>query len=173
MLVDFEKAFNRVSRDVIWRSLVARGIPDKIVAIIKESYNSEMGFVLDNEQLSDAFEVRHGDVLSPIFFLLAIDNVMTATVGEHERLGNQWQIEMETSAKCATLFNKRLAGLRINSSYCETSGSRRGQFNNLGSYLALDGETGLDVTSRIIKARSAFLSVELQENSAPYQVKVV
>ncbi|XP_055907616.1 uncharacterized protein LOC129942628 [Eupeodes corollae] len=41
MFIDFEKAFDRVNRECIWRSLLGRGIPPKIVAIIKESYNNE------------------------------------------------------------------------------------------------------------------------------------
>ncbi|XP_055923229.1 uncharacterized protein LOC129953791 [Eupeodes corollae] len=93
MFFDFEKGFNHVSPHVIWRSLVARGILDKIFAVTKESYNYTRCFLLHNGQLSDAFEVRQGDVLLPILFLLAIDDVMTAAVGEHERLGIQWRLK--------------------------------------------------------------------------------
>ena len=39
VFVDFEKAFDSVHRDYIWEALRSRGIPDKIIAIIKATYN--------------------------------------------------------------------------------------------------------------------------------------
>ncbi|XP_055910819.1 uncharacterized protein LOC129945187 [Eupeodes corollae] len=112
MFVDFEKAFVSVSRYVIWRFLVARGIPDKIVAI---------------GQLFDAFEVpqgvRQGDVLSTILFLLAIDDVMTATGGEHEKLGIPWRLQ-ETLSHLDYADDICLMANRIGN-FCQTCHSLR------------------------------------------------
>ncbi|XP_055910515.1 uncharacterized protein LOC129944879 [Eupeodes corollae] len=54
MFVDFEKAFDRVNRECVWVSLIARAIPEKIVTVIKESYNNARCFMLHNGQLSDS-----------------------------------------------------------------------------------------------------------------------
>lgn len=95
MFVDFEKAFDRVNREFIWKSLSRRGIHPKIVAIIKESYNNARCFVSHYGQMTDAFEVRQGVrqgcILSPILFLVVIDDVLTTTVGTDERYGIQWR----------------------------------------------------------------------------------
>ena len=96
LFVDFEKAFDRVHRDRIWNSLQQRGIPPKIIAIIKESYNNTCCRVLHEGQLSDAFEVREGVrqgcILSPVLFLLVIDDIMVSTVGTNEQFGIQWNL---------------------------------------------------------------------------------
>ena len=39
IFIDFEKAFDSVNRDCIWQALRSRGIPEKIIAIIKATYN--------------------------------------------------------------------------------------------------------------------------------------
>lgn len=94
MFVDFEKAFDRVKQEYIWKSLNRRGIPEKIVAIIKASYENARSYVLHCGQLTEPFEVqqgvRQGCILSPILFLTVVDDVMTTAVGENERNGIQW-----------------------------------------------------------------------------------
>jgi hypothetical protein len=101
MFVDFEKAFDRVNREYIWRSLTKRGIPEKIVSLIKASYNNSRCSVLHNGQLSNSFEVkqgvRQGCILSPILFLVVIDDILTAAVGDNEAKGIQWRLAEKLS----------------------------------------------------------------------------
>jgi len=94
MFVDFEKAFDRVNQEYIWRSLGRRGIPEKIINVIKASYIDARCRVLHNGQLTEPFAVkqgvRQGCILSPMLFLVVIDDVLTAAVGEKEKHGIQW-----------------------------------------------------------------------------------
>jgi hypothetical protein len=60
MFVDFEKAFDRVNQEDIWSALSRRGIPEKIIAIIKESYLNASCHLLNFGQLSESFEVKQG-----------------------------------------------------------------------------------------------------------------
>ncbi|XP_055906489.1 uncharacterized protein LOC129941786 [Eupeodes corollae] len=175
MFVDFEKAFDQVNRECIYRSLIAREIPEKIVAVIKESYNNGRCFVLHNGQLSDFYDVRQGVrqvvVLSPI--LLVIDDVMNATVGTNERQAIQLSLFNELShigypdniclmanntaglnQMCHSLqLNGEVAGLSTNTSKAKVmaTGFKHTSYSNSG-----DHSGGLDVNSRINVARRAF-----------------
>lgn len=56
------------------------GIPDKIVSLIKNSYDGITGRVVHNGQLSDSVEIKSGVcqrcLLSPTLFVLMIDWIM-------------------------------------------------------------------------------------------------
>jgi Reverse transcriptase (RNA-dependent DNA polymerase) len=87
--VDYEKAFDRVSRESIWRALRVRGIPPKLIALIKAQYDGFECRVLHNGKLSEAFStksgVRQGCILSPILFLIVIDDILSRAVDGKKR----------------------------------------------------------------------------------------
>ena len=91
--VDYEKAFESLDRETLWKILRRYWVPMKLVNIIKNSYEG-MGVIHDG-QLTKNFEirtgVRQGCLLSPLLFILAIDWIMkTETKGN--RNGIQWKI---------------------------------------------------------------------------------
>ena len=93
--IDFQKAFDSIHRESLWRILQAYGIPPKIITLIKMFYvNFECSIILENT-ITEAFPVksgvRQGCILSPILFLVTIDLVMrqTASLRTH---GIQWTI---------------------------------------------------------------------------------
>ena len=57
VLIDFEKAFDSVNREVLWLALKKRGISNKIVSVIKSIYNGAKCRVLHNGTLSAPFVV--------------------------------------------------------------------------------------------------------------------
>ncbi|VDO82439.1 unnamed protein product [Schistosoma margrebowiei] len=85
--IDYEKAFDSVDRRTLWKLLRHYGVPEKIVNIIRNSY--------DGGQLTDAFQVRtgvrQGCLLSPFLFLLVIDWIMRTSTseGKHRIARNQ------------------------------------------------------------------------------------
>lgn len=91
--IDYEKAFDSVDRQTIWRLLRHYGVPAKITNIIRNSYEGMTCRVVHGQQLTDAFqvrtEVRQGCLLSPFLFLLAIDWVMKTSAAQ-KRNGIQW-----------------------------------------------------------------------------------
>ena len=95
VFVDFEKAFDSVHRDSMWRILRHYGIPDKIVRVIRALYENFECRVAHNNKLSDTFQVksgvRQGCILSPILFSLAIDWIMHKTL-DGRRQGIQWTL---------------------------------------------------------------------------------
>ena len=71
------------------------GIPDKIVSLIRNSYEAMSCKVVHRGKLSESFEVktgvRQGCLLSPFLFLLVIDWIMkTTTKGRNN--GIQWSL---------------------------------------------------------------------------------
>lgn len=93
--IDFEKAFDSVHRESLWKILSAYGCPDKLIRIFKSFYNNFTCSVIDDNKLSNWFTitsgVRQGCIMSPLLFLVAIDWVMRRTV-DNKRRGIRWTI---------------------------------------------------------------------------------
>lgn len=93
--VDYEKAFDSVDRQALWKLLRYHGVPEKLTSIIKNSYEGLTCRVVHGCQLTDAFEVRtgvrQGCLLSPFLFLLAMDWTMKTSTA-NRRNGIQWTL---------------------------------------------------------------------------------
>ena len=93
--IDYEKAFDSVDRQTIWKLLRHYGVPAKITNIIRNSYEGMTCRVVHGQHLTDAFQVRtgvrQGCLLSPFLFLLAIDWVMKTSTSQ-KRNGIQWTV---------------------------------------------------------------------------------
>ena len=75
--VYYEKAFDSVRRQSLWKLPRHYGIPEKITNIIRNSYEGMTCRVVLRRQLIDAIEVKtgvsQGCLLSPVMFLLTMD----------------------------------------------------------------------------------------------------
>ena len=91
--VDYEKAFDSVDRETLWKLMRHYGIPDKLVKLVKATYEGSNCQVFHDGQLSQPFQVqtgvRQGCLLSPFLFILAIDWVMKET-NKGKSNGIQW-----------------------------------------------------------------------------------
>ena len=93
--IDYEKAFDSVDRETLWKLLRHYGVPEKLVSLIRCTYQGMSCRVSHSGQLSEDFEVktgvRQGCLLSPFLFLLVIDWIMkSSTAGR--RNGIQWTL---------------------------------------------------------------------------------
>ena len=91
--IDYEKAFDSVDRETLWKLLRHYGVPEKIIALIRCTYQDMSSKIVHAGQLSESFEVktgvRQGCLLSPFLFLPVIDWIMkTITTGRNN--GIQW-----------------------------------------------------------------------------------
>ena len=89
--IDFEKAFDSVHQESLWKILESYGIPDKIIEIIKSLYDDAESCVKINESENTIWfkiktGVRQGCILSPLLFVIAIDWVLKQAIKD-ERLG--------------------------------------------------------------------------------------
>ena len=95
VFVDYEKAFDSIDRETLWKIMKAYGIPDKFIAIVKAFYRNSRAAVLHGDGKSDWFEiksgVKQGCVMSGFLFLLVIDWIMRRTV-DGERTGIRWRM---------------------------------------------------------------------------------
>ena len=93
--IDFEKAFDSVDRENLWKLLRHYGIPPKLTDLIKNTYHNMRCRIIHDGKLTEAFEiesgVRQGCLLSPFLFLLVIDWVMKNTT-ENRKNGIQWTL---------------------------------------------------------------------------------
>ena len=98
--VDFEKAFDSISRSVLKKILRHYGIPKKIVNIIIDMHSETFCQVMVDGNLTDPFEVKSGvllgRILSPLLFILVIDYVM-GKVLEGRNYGIQWKLNRRLS----------------------------------------------------------------------------
>ena len=91
--VDLEKAYDRVPRNRLFGVLQAYGIDDKLLRAIASLYADCKCCVRINGQLSELFDVncglKQGCVLSPLLFIVYMDNIIKKTVlsDEHSEHG--------------------------------------------------------------------------------------
>ena len=91
--VDFEKAFDSVHREGLWKIMKAYGVPDKLIRMVKIMYEDFECSVLDEGEQTRWFKittgVKQGCVMSGFLFLIAVDWVMRRTT-EGQRNDIRW-----------------------------------------------------------------------------------
>lgn len=93
LFIDYERAFDSINREYIWAALKNRGLPSKIIKLIRAGYEGYKCRVLHKGKLSTPFEaatgVRQGCILSPLLFLIVMDNVLINTLKD-KKWGINW-----------------------------------------------------------------------------------
>lgn len=88
VLVDFEKAFDRQPRDLIWVALRHRGVPEAYVRIIMDMYEGAVTKVRCPAGVTEEFQitvgVHQGSVLSPLLFIAVLDYLLEGKVTDNK-----------------------------------------------------------------------------------------
>ena len=94
LFIDFEKTFDSLHRETLWKILRGYGFPMKI-DIIQMLYRDFHCKVICGNQLTDSFKVqtgvKQGCILSPFLFVLAMDWLMRQT-NKGQNRGIQWTL---------------------------------------------------------------------------------
>jgi hypothetical protein len=93
--VDFEKAFDSVHQDSLWKIMKAYGIPDKIIKMVQLLYENNECMVTDNGQQSEWFRIKtgvnQGCNMSGFLFLLVVDWMMRTVLADTQ-LDIRWRM---------------------------------------------------------------------------------
>ena len=77
VFIDLEKAYDRVPREELWRSLRLRGVPEYLVDCIRDMYHACGTSVISAAGETESFQVRvglhQGSALSPFLFVTLMD----------------------------------------------------------------------------------------------------
>jgi hypothetical protein len=77
VFIDLEKAYDKVSRNVIWRALEKHKAPTKYITFIKDMYKDAMTFARTCDGDTSDFPIKiglhQGSALRPYFFALVMD----------------------------------------------------------------------------------------------------
>ena len=96
--IDYEKAFDSVDRETMWKLLRHCGVPEKIISLFRCTFQDISCRIAHACQLSESFKVktgvRQGCLLSPFLFLLVIDWIMKITTTGRNN-GIQWTLWMQ------------------------------------------------------------------------------
>ena len=137
--VDFEKAFDSVHRESLWKIMASYGIPAKLLRIVKILYEDSECAVLDDGEESEWFKVKtgvkQGDVMSGFIFLIVVDWIMRNATGENST-GIRWKF---TSNLEDLDFADDIALLSSNIRHMQT------KVDNVYTYAA---KTGLKINSK-------------------------
>ena len=79
VFIDLEKAYDRVPREELWRSLRLRGVPEYLIECIKDMYHECSTSVVSAAGETESFQVRvglhQGSALSPFLFVMLMDDL--------------------------------------------------------------------------------------------------
>jgi hypothetical protein len=96
LFVNYQTAFDSLSRAWNWDELRVRGLPSKFINIIREGYEDFCCRALHEGQQSDPIKtpsgVRQGCLLSPLLFLLVLDGVLRKTL-DGKKTGITWKLK--------------------------------------------------------------------------------
>jgi hypothetical protein len=77
--LDYEKAFDKVNRSLLWQKLLDHNVNGKVLEVIKNMYSNAKSCVMVNKEVSDFFVtdtgVRQGENLSPLLFALFLNDL--------------------------------------------------------------------------------------------------
>nr|KAG5687043.1 hypothetical protein BaRGS_002416 [Batillaria attramentaria] len=154
---DYEKAFDSVDREALWKLLRHYGVPGKIISLIQCTYKDMSCRIAHAGQLSESFELDDLDFADDLALLSH----------SHSQMQDKTTCLEATSAGTGLKINRRKTELMKINTTASTPVTVGGEpirevesFVYLGSVVDGQGGTDRDVTARIGKARAAMVMLK-------------
>ncbi|KAK3546988.1 hypothetical protein QTP86_007917 [Hemibagrus guttatus] len=148
LFVDFEKAFDSLHRDSLWKILRHYGIPKKLVTIIQDLYKNFECRVIHNNELTKPFNVHTGVKQGCIL---------------HQDIQQKTEKLSEIASTIGLKVNNKKTQVLRKNVTSNTPISIDGtpledvqKFVYLGSKVTTDGDCNKDINTRVSKANQAF-----------------
>ena len=91
VFVDLEKVYDTVPREVLWRCMRKRNIPEGYIRLVQDMYQGATTRVKCKRGISEQFEVgiglHQGSALSPFLFIMLVD-----TISQDVRTELPWEL---------------------------------------------------------------------------------
>ena len=118
IFVDAEKAYDNVSRPILWETLPLYGFGPKTIAMLQALYADQMWVRVDGELCGGGFHstrgVRQGCVLSPLLFNVLLDRALRAVLPQmrgvtlQDEENKEWELKVMAYADdIASMRNRR------------------------------------------------------------------
>nr|KAG5710188.1 hypothetical protein BaRGS_006707 [Batillaria attramentaria] len=161
--IDYEKAFDSVDREALWKLLRHYGVPGKIISLIQCTYQDMSCRIAHAGQLSESFEWTLWTQLDDLDF--ADDLALLSH--SHSQMQDKTTCLEATSAGTGLRINRKKTELMKINTTANTPVTVGGEpirevesFVYLGSVVDGQGGTDQDVTARIGKARAAMVMLK-------------
>ena len=86
IFIDLEKAYDKVSREVLWWTLMKKGVSIKYIDIIKDMFDGVMTNIRTCRGITSDFsitiELHQGSVLCPFLFVILMDELIRTIQNE-------------------------------------------------------------------------------------------
>ena len=89
-MLDLTKAFDSVDRDMAWHILSSRGVPSKLVALIKDLHTNHTAIIraeLDSHPVPTRVGFKQGCNLAPDLFTITLDTIVRQLLPQLRQLG--------------------------------------------------------------------------------------
>jgi hypothetical protein len=90
VFLDYEKAFDRVNRALLWHKLVDQNVSTKFVKAVSAMYASVKSFVRHSSKMSDPIisnvGLKQGDPSSPILYMLFVNDILESINSDIQNL---------------------------------------------------------------------------------------
>ena len=143
-LVDLEKAFDRVPRDVIWWAMRKLGIDEWLVRLVQSMYKDVRSRVRVGDGYSEEFGVgvgvHQGSVLSPLLFIIVLE-----ALSREFRTGCPWEL---LYADDLMISAESMEELLVKVQTWKTEMEKKGLCVNMGKTKIMESGINLDVRKK-------------------------